>query len=178
MSPATVLPSIAGQNGSGHREQVGHEVSKEFACAKVMCNAFPCCSSTNPETQYPHYSPAWTPDHEYPPLEAFEHHDHAKDADPTFPSLNSSSAHISHMTPSTGSEISGIQLSSFTPQAKDELALLVAQRKVVAFRSQDFKDLLPIPSVLDFCRYFGPLTIFPSGPYLPHSPEIHIAHSK
>ena len=108
-------------------------------------------------------------------LEPFEHHEHAKDADPTFPNLNLS-AHIKHLTPSTGSVISGIQLSSLTAQAKDEVALLVAQRKVVAFRSQDFKDL-PVSSAVDFCRYFGPLTIFPLGPYLPDSPEIHIAHN-
>ena len=72
--------------------------------------------------------------------------------------------------------ITGIQLSSLTPQAKDEIALLVAQRKVVALRSQDFKDL-SVSSIVDFCKYFGPLVIFPLGPYLPDCPEIHIAHN-
>ncbi|KAL9063753.1 MAG: hypothetical protein Q9161_009303 [Pseudevernia consocians] len=101
-------------------------------------------------------------------LEPFEHHEPAKDADPTFPII-SSFAHIKDLTPSTGSVVSGLQLSSLTRQAKDELALLVAQRK-------DFKDL-PISSVVNFCKYFGPLVIFPLGPYLPGCPEIHIAHN-
>lgn len=141
-----------------------------------MCNAFFCLPSANPKTQYSQYFPSWTPNQKYPMLDSFEHHEHAKDADPTFPNLKPTSAHIKHLTPSTGSVITGIQLSSLTRQAKDEIALLVAQRKVVAFRSQDFKDL-PISSIVDFCKYFGPLAIFPLGPYLPNYPEIHIAHN-
>ena len=125
--------------------------------------------------QYPQYFPSWTPNHEYPLLEPFEHHEHAKDADPTLPTI-SSNGHIKHLTPGTGSLITGIQLSGLTRQAKDEVALFVAQRKVVAFRSQDFKNL-PIASIVDFCKYFGPLVIFPLGPYLPDRPEIHIAHN-
>lgn len=125
--------------------------------------------------QYPQYIPDRTPNHPYPLPEPFEHYERAKDADPTFPNL-SSSAHIKHLTPFTGSVVTGVQLSNLTPQARDELALLVAQRKVVIFRSQDFRDL-PIPSVIEFCKYFGPLYIFEKGPYLPDCPEIHIAHN-
>lgn len=148
---------------------------RTLSTCQSMCNALPCLYSANPKTQYPQYIPSWTPNHTYPMLEPFEHHEPAKDADPTFPNLNIS-AHIRDLTPSTGSVISGIQLSSLTRQAKDEIALLVAQRKVVAFRSQDFKDL-PISSVVNFCKYFGPLVIFPLGPYIRDSPEIHIAHN-
>ena len=129
----------------------------------------------NPKKKYPQYFPSWTPDHKYPQLEPFDHYDHAKDADPTLHNLKSSAC-IKKLTPATGSAITGIQLSSLTPQAKDEIALLVAKRKVVVFRSQDFKDL-PTASVVDFCKYFGPLLIFPLGPYLPDHPEIHIAHN-
>jgi len=46
-------------------------------------------------------------------------------------------------------------------KGKDELALLVAQKKVVAFRDQDFADL-PIDKALDFGRYFGRLHIHPT----------------
>ena len=46
-------------------------------------------------------------------------------------------------------------------KGKDELGLLVAQKKVVAFRDQDFADL-PIEKALDFGRYFGRLHIHPT----------------
>ncbi|KAM0800798.1 hypothetical protein BDR22DRAFT_907877 [Usnea florida] len=128
-----------------------------------------------PPPKYPQYFPSWTPDHKYPPLEPFDHYDHAKDADPTFPILKRSAC-IKNLTPTTGSAVTGLQLSSLTSKAKDEIALLVAKRKVVVFRSQDLKDL-PIAAIVDFCKYFGPLLIFPLGPYLPDHPEIHIAHN-
>ncbi|CAF9921424.1 MAG: hypothetical protein ALECFALPRED_001792 [Alectoria fallacina] len=81
-----------------------------------------------------------------------------------------------HQPPdTTGSVITGIQLSSLTPQVKDELALLAARRKVVPSHFQHFKDL-PFCSVVDFCKCFGPLTIYPFGPYFPDCPEIHVAH--
>ena len=140
-----------------------------------MFEATLCLCSADPMTQYPQYFPSWTPNHVYPLPEPFEHHEHANDADPALPILHASS-HIKHLTPSTGSVVSGIQLDSLTSEAKDEVALLVAQRKVVAFRSQRFKDR-PLSAIVDFCKYFGPLVIFPLGPYLPDRPEIHIAHN-
>ena len=51
----------------------------------------------------------------------------------------------------------------------------MAQRKVVILRSQDFKDL-PISSVVEFCKYYGPPVIHAPGPYLQDCPEIHVAH--
>lgn len=68
----------------------------------------------------------------YPPSEPFEHYDHGKDADPAFPDLlPKDKASISEITPSTGSEIHGVKLSQLNEASKDQLALLVAQRKVV-----------------------------------------------
>jgi alpha-ketoglutarate-dependent taurine dioxygenase len=42
-----------------------------------------------------------------------------------------------------------MQISKLSNAGKDQLALLVAQRKVLAFRDQDFADL-PIQEALDF----------------------------
>ncbi|ELR07687.1 hypothetical protein VC83_03736 [Pseudogymnoascus destructans] len=56
------------------------------------------------------------------------------------------------LAPATGSEVSGVQLSQLSAAGKDQLAL-VAQRKVVAFRDQDFADL-PIKDALNFGSYF------------------------
>jgi sulfonate dioxygenase len=58
------------------------------------------------------------------------------------------------MTPSIGSEILGLQLSRLSNIQKDQLALLVAQRKLLVFRNQDFADLA-IQEALDFAAYFG-----------------------
>lgn len=58
------------------------------------------------------------------------------------------------LTPKFGSEVRGIQLSQLSDKGKDELALFVAQRGVVAFRDQDFADL-PIEKALEYGSYFG-----------------------
>lgn len=56
--------------------------------------------------------------------------------------------------------MTGVQLSRLSNAGKDQLALLVAQRKVVAFRDQDLADL-PIQEALDFGAYFGRHHIHP-----------------
>lgn len=48
---------------------------------------------------------------------------------------------ITRLTPRIGTEIRGLQLSGLSDVQKDELALLVAERGVVVFRDQDFKDI-------------------------------------
>jgi alpha-ketoglutarate-dependent taurine dioxygenase len=67
-------------------------------------------------------------------------------ADGAFPDLLIEGSKIRKLTPSTGSEVTGVQISKLSNAGKDQLALLVAQRKVVAFRDQDFADL-PIQKV-------------------------------
>jgi sulfonate dioxygenase len=50
---------------------------------------------------------------------------------------------VSNISPYLGTEVHGVQLSELTKEGLDELALYVAERKVVIFRDQDFKDLGP-----------------------------------
>lgn len=71
--------------------------------------------------------------------------------------------------------MTGIQLSQLSDAGKDELALLVAQKKVVAFREQDFADL-PIQKALDFGAYFGRLHIHPASGAPKSFPEVHLVH--
>ena len=104
--------------------------------------------------QYPHYLPIWDHGEKYAPWEPFTHVEHGKDADSSFKDLLVEGSTIEHLTPTTGSEVSGVQLSKLSDAGKDQLALLVAQRKVVAFRDQDLADL-PIQEALDFGGYFG-----------------------
>jgi taurine dioxygenase/sulfonate dioxygenase len=125
--------------------------------------------------QYPHYLPVYDHGEKYPPLEPFTHVDHGKDADPSFKDLLTEGSKIQKLTPTIGSEVTGIQLSKLTPAGKDQLALLVAQRKVVAFRNQDLADL-PIQDALDFGGYFGRHHIHPTSGAPEGYPEIHLVH--
>ncbi|KAL1986690.1 hypothetical protein VTN96DRAFT_5895 [Rasamsonia emersonii] len=133
---------------------------------------------------FPHYLPVWDNEterwdgrnHPYPPLEPFEHYDHGKDADPTFPDLlPPGKAQISEITPLIGSEVHGVQLSQLNDKGKDQLALLVAQRKLVVFRDQDFAKL-PIEKALEFGGYFGRHHIHPTSGAPRGFPQIHLVH--
>ena len=79
------------------------------------------------------------------------------------------------LTPTIGTEVRGIQLSSLTPAGKDQLARFVAERKVVAFRDQDLKDL-PVQEALDYGAYFGRHHIHPTSGSPEGYPEIHLVH--
>lgn len=111
------------------------------------------------------------------PLELFEHYEHGKDADPKFRSLLKEGVKISDITTSIGAEVTGVQLSLLDNKGKDELALLVAQKKVcysakskayyladtvkvAVFHDQDFATI-PIQQAVDFASYFGKLHVHP-----------------
>lgn len=68
-----------------------------------------------------------------------------------------------------------MQLSSLSGKGKDELALFVAQKKVVAFHDQDFADI-PIGDAVEFVKYFGRLHIHPTSPAPAGHPEVHVVH--
>ena len=74
---------------------------------------------------------------------------------------------MTHLTPTIGTEVHGIQLSKLNNAGKDQLARLVAERKVVAFREQDFANL-SIQEALDFGGYFGRHHIHPTSGEIPH----------
>ena len=116
-----------------------------------------------------------TSNHRYEPLQPFEHYEHGKDADPAFKELLKPGSKLEDLTASVGAEVSGLQLSSLTDAGKDQLALLVAQKKVVAFRGQDFADL-PIGKAVEFVRYFGRLHIHPTSGAPAGFPEVHLVH--
>lgn len=126
-------------------------------------------------SQYPQYLPTWNPEQKYPPLTEFDHVEHGKDADTSFRNLLPEGSKTVDLTPSIGTEVRGVQLSSLTNAGKDELARFVAQRKVVAFRGQDFADL-PIGEALDFGSYFGRHHIHPTSGSPEGFPEVHLVH--
>ncbi|KAL4874390.1 hypothetical protein BJY04DRAFT_226086 [Aspergillus karnatakaensis] len=124
---------------------------------------------------YPHYLPIWDHSEKYPPLEPFTHVDPGLSADPSFKDLLPEGTKITKLTPTIGSEVTGIQLSSLTKAGKDQLALLVAQRKVVAFRDQDLADI-PIAQALSFGGHFGRHHIHPTSGAPEGYPQIHLVH--
>jgi sulfonate dioxygenase len=131
-------------------------------------------TAKQPPAKYPHYLPTWDPEKKYPPLTLFEHYEHGKDADPRFPNLLKD-AKVDDLTANIGAEVRGVQLSKLTDKGKDELALFVAQKKVVAFRDQDFADL-PIQEALDFGGYFGRHHIHPTSGGPAGYPKVHLVH--
>jgi len=111
-------------------------------------------SDTVVPAKYINYLPYWD-DIKYPAYEPFSAYDHAKDADPSFSNLVKDGVEVRQLTANIGAEVSGVQLSKLDRTGQDELALFVAQNKVVAFRNQDFADL-PIQDALEFAEYYGP----------------------
>ncbi|RAH43731.1 TauD/TfdA dioxygenase family protein [Aspergillus brunneoviolaceus CBS 621.78] len=130
-----------------------------------------------PPASFPKYLPVWDNETErYPPLQPFEHYDHGKDADLSFSDLlPKDKAQVDDLTPTIGSEVRGVQLSQLTKEGKDQLARFVAQRKVVAFRDQDFAHL-PIDEALEWGGYFGRHHIHQTSGAPKGYPEIHLVH--
>ncbi|KAF1811306.1 alpha-ketoglutarate-dependent taurine dioxygenase [Eremomyces bilateralis CBS 781.70] len=111
----------------------------------------------------PHYLPIWDHSQKYEPLQPFEHIEHGKGADPGFKDLLTEGSKLQHLTPTTGSEVTGVQLSKLSDAGKDQLALL------------DLTDL-PIQDALDFGGYFGRHHIHPTSGSPEGYPELHMVH--
>ncbi|GAA5974279.1 hypothetical protein JCM11641_006709 [Rhodosporidiobolus odoratus] len=77
---------------------------------------------------------------------------------PTIAALLSAATKVDNLTASIGTELHGIQLKNLTPQQKDELALLVAERGVVFFRDQD----LLVEQQVEFYEHYGTLDTHPA----------------
>lgn len=92
----------------------------------------------SPPSAPPSIAPAWQTDlnTRYEPLQPFEHYEHGKDADSSFKNLLKDNSKVENITSSIGAEVFGVQLSQLDDKGKDDLALFVAQKKVVVFRDQ------------------------------------------
>ncbi|KAI1625826.1 hypothetical protein EDD37DRAFT_607417 [Exophiala viscosa] len=121
--------------------------------------------------KYAAYLPHCTPGLQ-PPLEEFEHIDVGLRADAGKNALfHAQGAIFKELTPAIGTEVRGIQLSNLTPQQKDELALLAAERGIVVFRDQDFADIGP-ERQREFGAHFGSLHVHQIGTQIKDYPEI------
>lgn len=176
MAPALV-EAVTEQTTVGYKSGVGQYKEAAFGGPKVFRKDLELRGTDrHAPARYPNYLPVWDNEKgtKYPPLEPFEHTEHGKDADPTFPNLLKD-AQVADLTANIGAEVHGVQLSKLTDAGKDELALFVAQKKVVAFRDQDFADL-HIKDALNIGGYFGRHHIHPTSGAPEGYPEVHLVH--
>lgn len=114
-------------------------------------------------------------DVKYPAYEHFDAYEHGRDADPKFPNLFADGGEVKELTANIGAEVTGVELSKLNRAGQDELALFVAQHKVVAFRAQGFAAL-PIQEALDFAEYYGPSHIHQTSGAPKGFPRVHLVH--
>jgi len=129
--------------------------------------------------KYAHYLPVFDPAVHFPPLTPFDHTDPgSRVEDPLnnpLKELLGDASSVLDLTPTIGSEIKGVQLTNLSDKGKDELAALVARRKVVVFRDQDFADL-PLESIREYGKHFGRLHIHPTSGHPEGHPELHLVY--
>ncbi|KAF8659949.1 hypothetical protein AX16_001685 [Volvariella volvacea WC 439] len=124
---------------------------------------------------YPFYLPYYDNDEKFPPTEIFEFSDPGLRANPAKPNLLTANAKLRNLSPFLGTEIHGVQLSQLTKEALDELALLAAERKVLVFRDQDWKDIGPERQI-EIARHFGPIQKHPTSGNVKGYPEFHVVY--
>lgn len=125
---------------------------------------------------YPAYLPVWDRSLHYEPYVPLENvFQPGALADKSKPHLLREGVTVKHLSPKFGSVVEGIQLSTLTEEGKNELALLTAERGVLAFRDQDLAELGP-QGVVDYGKYFGPLHIHPASGHPQGFPELHIVY--
>ncbi|KAL1968637.1 hypothetical protein VTN77DRAFT_1463 [Rasamsonia byssochlamydoides] len=125
--------------------------------------------------KYKQYLPVYDTVTKFPPTEPFDFQDRGLLADKAKPNLlqpGNPDVVVTNLTPRIGTEIRGLQLSQLTDEQKNELALLVAERGVVVFRDQDFKDIGP-EKQKEFGQYFGRLHVHPVGAHVDGYLEFH-----
>ncbi|OJJ60211.1 hypothetical protein ASPSYDRAFT_31013 [Aspergillus sydowii CBS 593.65] len=148
-------------------------LTKEGEAVPATVKAFD--DKAHSEYKYSHYLPVYDNETKFPPTEPFEFNDRGHAADKAKPHLfqtGDSNVEITKLTPRVGSEVRGLQLSQLADVQKDELALLIAERGVVVFRDQDFKDIGP-EKQKEFASYFGKLHVHPVGAHVEGHIEFH-----
>lgn len=126
-------------------------------------------------TRYPEYLPTWDKMW-FDPLPNFDYEDPAlRVKDKSKPTLLTPDVKVTEIQPQIGTILEGVQLSELSTAAKDELALLVAERRVVAFPNQDLIDAGPAAQS-EFMRHFGKPNYQPVSGTVRGFPGFHIIH--
>lgn len=127
-------------------------------------------------TEFPDYLPVWEKSSCFEDFPEFDFFDPALRADKRKPHLFTPGVKARHVTPRMGTILTGVKLETLSREAKDELALLICERKFVVCREQtEFLHSGPQFQV-DFMSHFGKLSRQPvSGSIRGHG-EFHIIH--
>ncbi|KAF7300149.1 TauD-domain-containing protein [Mycena kentingensis (nom. inval.)] len=107
--------------------------------------------------KHPQYKPTWNPIW-FDPVPPFEFVDPATRADPEKPNLSAAGApQLQHLSPKMGTILTGVDLAALIDNdaAKDELALLICERKIVVFPDQQAFIAAGPAAQQKFMDYFG-----------------------
>ncbi|KAG9246082.1 putative alpha-ketoglutarate-dependent sulfonate dioxygenase [Calycina marina] len=127
-------------------------------------------------TEFPDYLPVWEKGVWQDEVALFEFSDPALRADITKPNLFLEGVTQEHITPRMGTILTGVKLEELSKEGKDELALLICERKVVVLRNQvGFLKSGPQFQV-DFMEHYGKLSIQPVSGHIKGFPQYHIIH--
>ncbi|KAJ3494510.1 hypothetical protein NLJ89_g10792 [Agrocybe chaxingu] len=124
---------------------------------------------------YPFYYPYFDVNEKFAPLEIFEHEEPGLRADPKKPHLLTPNVTTTDISPYLGTEVKGVQISQLSKEGLDELALFVAERKLVVFRDQDFKDI-GADRQIEIAKHFGPIQRHPTSGNVKGYPEFHVVY--
>ncbi|GBE78429.1 Alpha-ketoglutarate-dependent sulfonate dioxygenase [Sparassis crispa] len=130
------------------------------------------------EYRYAHLLPVFPQDEHYRPLTPFDHGDPASRAlsHPNPRAFLDNATSVVQLTPHLGEVVTGVNLATLDNEGRDQVALEVAKRGVVAFRDQqDFIDRGP-DFYLEWGRYFGRLHIHPTSGHPVNYPELHLVY--
>lgn len=127
-------------------------------------------------TEFPNYLPAWESNIWFNEVPKFDYHDPASRAAKSKPHLLHSGVTVRHITPKMGTVLTGLQMQNLSDAARDELALLIVERKIVVLRDQsEFLHSGP-QFQKDFMSYFGKLSHQPVSGAVKGFPAFHIIH--
>ncbi|GAA6006029.1 hypothetical protein JCM10207_007315 [Rhodosporidiobolus poonsookiae] len=126
------------------------------------------------EYRYADYLPVWDKT-SFAPVPVEDYVDPGSRADPAYSRLLQPGVTHREVTPALGTEIEGVQLSELSPEGLDDLALLAAQRGVVIFRGQDFKDK-GIEKQLATVQHYGRLHVHPTMGHPKETPYMHVVY--
>ncbi|KAL2155778.1 hypothetical protein VTH82DRAFT_520 [Thermothelomyces myriococcoides] len=96
--------------------------------------------------------------------------DRGAKADKSKKHLFAAATKVTDLTTHIGTEIEGVQLKDLTPEQRDELALLIAERSVVFLRNQ---DLTP-QQQKELGEYYGQVEVHPQTPQVPGVPGVTV----
>ncbi|KAK4033165.1 hypothetical protein C8A01DRAFT_19860 [Parachaetomium inaequale] len=91
-------------------------------------------------------------------------------ADKSKKHLFSAATKVTDLTAYIGTEIEGVQLRDLTPEQRDELALLIAERSVVFFRGQEITP----QQQRELGEWFGEVEVHPQVPQVPGVPGVTV----